>query len=250
MKLLAGLLCFVFFTPLAWANPRGIKTETVHFGSKGEEVSGFLARPDSPGKHPALVVIHEWWGLVPWVKEQAEKFAAQGYVALAPDLYHGKSATDPKEAYKLMSDLSRGHGVRDVQAAYNYLASQPDVDAQKIGAVGWCMGGGYSLQLAIHEPRLAACVVNYGELPTDPKAIEQIKAHVLGNFGGLDHGITPAKVQAFEKAMKADGKNINVKIYPDANHAFENPNNKGGYRPQAARDAEARTLKFLNKNLK
>jgi carboxymethylenebutenolidase len=108
------------------------------------------------------------------------------------------------------------------------------------------MGGGLALQLAIHQPRLAAVVVNYGALPTDPNDMQQIGAAVLGNFGADDKGITPADVQAFEKTMKGLNRRIDVKVYPGAGHAFENPNNTNGYRPEAAADAWKRTLAFLH----
>jgi carboxymethylenebutenolidase len=225
------------------------KTQTVEFPSGKETISGFLAVPDKPGQHPALVVIHEWWGLNDWVKEQTEKLAAQGYVALAVDLYRGKTATDPSEAHELMRGLPQDRAIRDMQAAYNYLAARKDVKSDRIGSIGWCMGGGLSLQLAIHEPHLAACVVNYGSLPTDPNDIQQISAPVLGNFGADDRGITPADVTAFEKTMKGMNRQIDVKIYPGAGHAFENPNNTNGYRPEAAADAWARTIAFLHKVL-
>lgn len=183
-------------------------------------------------------------------KEQADKLAAQGYMALGVDLYRGKSTADPEVAHELMRGLPQDRGVRDLQAAFAYLAGRPDVDAAQIGSVGWCMGGGYSLLLAVNEPRLAACVVNYGTMPTDEKEIEAIHAPVLGSFGAEDKGITPENVKAFEKAMKAAGKKIDVKIYDGAGHAFENPNNKTGYRAEAAQDAWQRTLDFLAKALK
>jgi len=227
-----------------------VKTETVHFKSGPETVSGYLAVPGSPGRHPALVVIQEWWGLNGWVKEQARMFARHGYVALAPDLYRGKVATAPAEARKLMQSLPHERAIRDLKAAYAYLAAMPNVEKNKIGSIGWCMGGGYSLRLAIHEPALAACVINYGELTTNPAQIEKIKAPLMGIFGADDHGIPPSEVHAFEKALQAQGKKIDAKIYPGAGHAFENENNKAGYRPEAARDAEARTLEFFNKTLK
>ncbi len=247
---LAALLCARLVTSTADCAPHPIETETVHYVSGGESVSGFLAKPTAPGRHPGLIVIHEWWGLVPWVREQARKFAGQGYVSLAVDLYRGPSTTHPEVAHELMQRLPPDRAVRDLVAAFNYLAARPDVDPNKIGSVGWCMGGGYSLLLAVHEPRLAACIVNYGSLPSDPATIAKIRAPVLGNFGGLDRGITPAKIRAFEKAMRAAGKSVNAKIYPDAGHAFENPNNQAGYRPQDARDAWNRMTDFLAKTLR
>lgn len=250
MSRFALLVCLgLFAAPFAGAQG-SVKTRMVHFKSGPETVSGYLAAPGSPGSHPALVVIQEWWGLNDWVKEQAREFAEHGYVALAPDLYHGRVATGPAQARKLAQSLPRDRAIRDLKAAYDYLASMPDVERNKIGSIGWCMGGGYSLQLAIHEPRLAACVVNYGSLVTDPALIERIKAPMLGNFGADDRGIPPSTVHAFEKAMQAAGKKFDAKIYDGAGHAFENPDNKAGYRPEASKDAKARTLAFFNRTLK
>jgi len=226
------------------------KTETVTFKSGNDTVSGYLALPEGGGKHPAVLVIHEWWGPNDWVKEQAQKYAAQGYVALAVDLYRGKSASTPDEAHVLMRGLPDDQGLRDLEAAFAYLASRADVDASKIGAIGWCMGGGWSIKLAVDQPKLAACVVNYGPLPTDPANIAKIKAPVLGNFGAEDKGITPESVHAFETAMKADGKSVDMKVYTGAGHAFENPNNKDGYRAEATADASQRISVFFQKYLK
>ncbi len=246
-----GLFAFLVLVFASFSRAQAaVKTETVHFKSGPETVTGYLALPGSPGQHPALVVIQEWWGLNAWVKEQARDFAQQGYVALAPDLYHGKVATTPAEARKLMQSMPRNRAIRDLKAAYDFLAMMPNVKKDKIGSIGWCMGGGLSLQLAIHEPRLAACVVNYGSLVTDPATIKKIQAPVLGNFGADDRGIPPSAVHAFEKAMHAAGKSFNARIFEGAGHAFENPNNKGGYRPEATREAKARTLAFLDKTLK
>jgi carboxymethylenebutenolidase len=225
------------------------KTETVTYKSGNDTVSGFLALPEGGGKHPAILVVHEWWGLNDWVKDQGQKFAAQGYVALAVDLYRGKSASTPDEAHVLMRGLADDQGLRDLEAAYAYLATRPDVDANKIASIGWCMGGGWSIKLAVDQPKLAACVVNYGPLPTDSANIARIKAPVLGNFGADDQGIPPEKVHAFETAMKADGKTVDIKIYAGAGHAFENPNNKDGYRPEATADASQRVMAFFLKYL-
>jgi carboxymethylenebutenolidase len=227
-----------------------VKTETVKYKSGNDIVTGYLALPGTPGRHPALIVIHEWWGLMPWVKEQADKFAGEGYVALAVDLYRGKSTDQPLEARKLVASLPQARAMSDLQAAFTYLSSRPDVETSKIGDVGWCFGGGWALRLAENQPKLAACAVNYGELPTESSVIDAIHCPVLGNFGALDPGITAAKVHAFDTAMRQAGKSINVKIYDGASHAFENPGNKTGYRPQAAANAWARMTAFFARTLK
>jgi len=215
--LVAALVMFVSVNATAATEPK-TKTESVTFKSGTDTIGGFLAEPDTAGKHPAMIVIHEWWGLNDWVKEQAEKLAAEGYVALAVDLYRGKTASDPSEAHELMRGLPQDRAIKDMKAAFDYLAARPEVTPGMIGTIGWCMGGGLALQLAVHEPRLRACVVNYGALPTDPGDLQNIGAPILGNFGALDRGITPEDVKAFEKSMTKLKKFVNLKIYNDAGH--------------------------------
>jgi carboxymethylenebutenolidase len=222
----------------------------VSYKSGDESVRGMLYTPQGKGPFPALIVIHEWWGLDDWVKEQASKFADAGYVALAIDLYRGKVATTPDEAHELMRGVPEDRAGRDLRAAFDYLQSQKNVKPGRIGSIGWCMGGGYSLDVALQEPTLAADVIHYGHLATDPENLKKINAPVFGVFGGQDKGITPDDVKKFEQAMKQLGKPIETKIYPDAGHAFENPVNKDRYRPADAADAWQRTLEFLDRTLK
>jgi carboxymethylenebutenolidase len=223
--------------------------QAVTFPSGDSTAQGVLYLPHGAGPHPALVVIHEWWGLNDWVKQEAAGYAAQGYVTLAVDLYRGKVATDPETAHELSRGLPQDQGVRDLTSAVAWLQHRRDVRPSRIGAVGWCMGGGYALQLAIASPALRAVAVNYGALPTDKAALARIHAAVLGNFGGQDHGIPPDAVHAFEAAMQALGKPVDAKIYPQAGHAFENSNNLAGYRPADAADALARIDRFLAEKL-
>jgi len=213
-------------------------------------VQAVLYTPAGKGPFPGVIVIHEWWGLNDWVKDQAAKLAGQGYAALAIDLYRGKVATTPDMAHEIMRGVPEDRAKRDLHAAFEFLQSQPNVKKDRIGAIGWCMGGGYSLDIALQEPTLAADVINYGHLATDAAAIGKINAPILGLFGGQDQGITPDDVHKFEAAVKQLGKKIDVKIYDDAGHAFENPNNKTGYRPDDAADAWKRTVAFLAENLK
>src|SRR5215475_2211292 len=222
----------------------------VSYKSGDETVNAILYTPQGKGPFPALVVIHEWWGLNDWVKEQASKLADQGYVALALDLYRGKVADNPNTAHELMRGVPEDRASRDLHAAVAYLKSLPNVKKDRIASIGWCMGGGYSLDTALQEPTLTAAVINYGHLATDPAEIKKINAAILGNFGGKDQGIPPDDVKKFEAELKKQGKQADIKIYPDAGHAFENPNNKGGYRAEDAADAWQRTVKFLNATLK
>ncbi len=224
--------------------------KSVSYKSGDETVNAVLYTPAGKGPFPALIVIHEWWGLNDWVKEQAGKLADQGYVALAVDLYRGKVADNQDLAHELMRGLPQDRATRDLTGAYAYLAAQPNVKKDRIGAIGWCMGGGYALDVALAEPGLAADVINYGRLATDPDELKKIHAPILGLFGGQDRGITPDDVKQFQAAMEKLGKKIDVKIYPDAGHAFENPNNKQGYRAEDASDAWQRTVTFLAGTLK
>jgi carboxymethylenebutenolidase len=224
--------------------------KTVSYKSGDETVQGILYAPSGNGPFPALIVIHEWWGLNDWVKEQASKLSDEGYVTLAIDLYRGKVATTPEEAHEIMRGVPEDRAKRDLHAAFEFLQSQPNVKKNRIGAIGWCMGGGYALDVALQEPMLAADVINYGHLATDREALQKINAPILGLFGAQDRGITPDDVHKFGQTMDGLGKKIDVKIYDDAGHAFENPNNKNGYRPADAADAWNRTVDFLAANLK
>jgi carboxymethylenebutenolidase len=242
--LLASILLFTSVIALA-ANGK-----SVSYKSGDETVQGTLYTPAGKGPFPALIVIHEWWGLNDWVKEQASKLSDQGYETLAIDLYRGKVATTPDQAHEIMRGVPEDRAKRDLHAAFEYLSSLPNVKKDRIGSIGWCMGGGYSLDVALQEPALAATVINYGHLATDPESLKKIDAPILGLFGGQDRGIPPDDVHKFEASMKQLGKRIDVKIYDDAGHAFENPNNKDGYRAADAADAWQRTVDFLASTLK
>jgi len=222
----------------------------VSYKSGDETVRGILYTPDGKGPFPGIIVIHEWWGLNDWVKEQASKLADQGCVALAIDLYRGKVATTSDEAHEIMRGVPEDRAKRDLHAAFQYLQSHPNVKKDRIGAIGWCMGGGYSLDVARREPTLAADVINYGHLATDPEALKKINAPILGLFGAQDRGIPPEDVKKFGQQMDQLGKKIDITIYPDAGHAFENQNNKGGYRANDAADAWNKTVNFLASTLK
>lgn len=226
------------------------ESKSVSYKSGDETVQGLLYTPSGKGPFPALIVIHEWWGLNDWVKEQASKLSDQGYVTLAIDLYRGKVATTPDEAHQIMRGVPEDRAKRDLHAAFEYLTSRPDVKKDRIGAIGWCMGGGYSLDVALQEPMLAADVINYGHLATDLQALQKINAPILGIFGAQDKGIPPEDVRKFGEALDKMGKKIEIKIYDDAGHAFENPHNQPGYRAADAEDAWKRTTDFLAATLK
>jgi carboxymethylenebutenolidase len=246
MKKFLALAALLALTPMARAGE-----ETVSYKSGDETVSGFLATPAGNGPSPAVIVIHEWWGLNDWVKDQARALAKEGYVALALDLYRGKATDKAEDAHQLMSGLPEDRALRDLGAAFAFLAARKDVKKNRIGSIGWCMGGKWSLRLAVEEPHLAATVAYYGAPSTDAAAIAKIKAPVLGNYGADDKGPSPDQVKAFEAAMNKAGKAVDLKLYEGAGHAFANVNNPwGGYREAAAKDAWARSLAFFAKHLK
>ncbi len=223
----------------------------VSYPSDGETISGMLYIPDNArNRLPAIVVIPEWWGLNDWVKEQASKLADQGYVTLAVDIYRGRVAQTPEEAHELSRGLPEDRALRDMRAAVAYLGEHKNVDPKRIGAIGWCMGGGKARELAENEPALKAVAINYGSVPSDEADARKIRAQVLGIFGGKDKGIPVDSVRKFEAQMKKLGRPVEVVIYPEAGHAFENPNNKQGYRADDAADAWRRIVAFFGRALK
>ncbi|HEX2061949.1 MAG TPA: dienelactone hydrolase family protein [Thermoanaerobaculia bacterium] len=215
------------------------------------EASGFLATPTTgPAKKPALIVIQEWWGVDDYIKGETARFAQQGYVALAVDLYRGKVTSSMEEAHELSRGLPEDRAMSDLKAAVDYLSTRPDVDPKRIGVVGWCLGGGYALALATQEPRIAATVINYGRLITDHDTLAKLNSQVLGNFGETDRGIPAEDVRKFGQALTKAGKLADIKIYPGAGHAFMNPNNKQGYNAAAAQDAQGRIDGFFARTLR
>jgi carboxymethylenebutenolidase len=247
--LMKNLLVGIFLFACA-AAASAATAKDVSYKSGDDTVQAVLYTPQGKGPFPALVVIHEWWGLNDWVKEQASKLSDEGYVTLAIDLYRGKVATTTEMAHELSRGVPDDRADRDLHMAVDFLKSQSDVKKDKIGAIGWCMGGDYALDVALQEPTLAADVVNYGALADDPDDLKKIHAPILGLFGGQDRGISQSSVKKFEEQMKKLGKSVEVHIYPEAGHAFENPNNAQGYRKDDAADAWSRTVNFLASTLK
>lgn len=209
---------------LAAAVPPGlaaeVKTEMVTFSAGQDSGRGFLAIPEGKGPFPAIVVIQEWWGLNDWIKDNARRLAARGYVCLAPDLYRGKVATEMASARKLMMGLPPDRAMRDLKAAVDLLAKHESVNKEKIGVIGWCMGGAYALQASLADPRLKACVMCYGRVVTDPEKLAPLQAKVLGVFGKEDKGIPIAEVRKFAAALKKAGKQVEAINEYEAGHGF------------------------------
>jgi carboxymethylenebutenolidase len=204
--------------------------------------------PNAKPPLPALVVIHEWWGLNDNIKHWSDRLAADGYAALAVDLYGGKVATNPDDAMAAMKAVDEAKSVETLRAAHRFLMTDPRIAAARTGSIGWCFGGGYSLQLALNEPELDAAVIYYGRLVTDPQKLKAIRAPLLGIFGNQDKGIPPASVDAFDKALVEAGKPHEILRY-DADHAFANPSNPH-YNTTAASDAWEHVRRFLAAKLK
>ncbi len=235
----------------ALAVPSLANADMISFTEGSTKVNAYLETPDGEGTHPAIIVIHEWWGLTDWVKSQAERLRKEGYVVLAVDLYDGKVGKDQETAHQLMSGLDEASAIAKLRAAADFLRGRSDVRANAIGVTGWCMGGKYAIRLAAADPGIRAVVMYYGAPLTDERAIRNIQAAVLGSFGADDKGPSPQQVRAFEKALKRAGKRVDFKIYPGAGHAFANEDNPwGGYREAAAKDAWKRTVAFFKRELK
>ena len=217
----------------------------------GHKVKGYLAVPEnSDGSIPGIIVIHEWWGLNDNIRAMAKRFAGEGYAALAVDLYNGKVADSPDSAYSYMK-MSMDHSdanVDNLKQAYQYL--NDNVKASKIGVIGWCFGGGWSLRTALAMPdKIDATAIYYGQLVTDPSQLKSLQMPIAAFFGGQDKSISEETIHKFESTLDSLGKSVQVKIYPDANHAFANPSGTR-YNPEAAKDAWQKTMAFFNKNLK
>lgn len=222
--------------------------ETVTFPGNGGDVQGYLSVPDTLARSPGVIVVQEWWGLVPHIKDVADRFAREGYIALAPDLYHGRSTTEPDEAEKLMLDMQREAAERELRAATRFLAEHP-MCTGRVGTVGFCLGGGLSLLAACTNAAVTACVDFYGVLPGGRPECSRLAAPVLGLFGERDPWVPPDAVQQLEGELRAMGKTVETVVYPGADHAFFN-DTAPSYDPNAAADAWRRTLEWFNRYLK
>lgn len=222
--------------------------EMVKYGQNAK-FSAYLARPEGKGPFPATVVVHEWWGLNQNIKDAADRLAGLGYVAFAVDLF-GKTATEPAEAMKLVRGVSETEATAKMLSAGDYLRSRDYVMPEKVGAIGWCFGGGVTLRYALADPKLAVGVIYYGKLVTDPKELKKVKAPLLGLFGEEDDSIPVSQVKEFDEALKKAGVPHEIYTYAGAGHAFANPTASQRYRREAAEDAWKKTTAFLGKWLK
>ena len=222
--------------------------EMVEFGSNGAKARGYLSVP-AGGRGPGVVVLQEWWGLVPHIKDVCDRFAGEGFVALAPDLYHGDVARSPDEAGKLMMALNIERTEKDLRGAIDYLLGHEAVEGESVGAVGFCMGGVLSLYAASVNERVGACVVFYGIHPKVKPPLERLRAPVLGLYAERDASVPPAAVRELEARLGELGKSAEMHIYPGTDHAFFNDTRPEVYDAAAAADAWRRTLAFFREHL-
>ena len=226
-----------------------MQTEQVTFPANGGSAQGYLALPEGPGPHRAVVVIQEWWGLNDHIKDVTRRFAAEGCVALAPDLYSGTVAHEPDDARKLAMALQLPEAARQMAGAAAYLAGRADVGPKKVGAIGFCMGGSLALLLAAASEHVGAVASFYGgrELPEDQ--LRSIRAPVLSVFGEADQGIPPERHALLDRVFTETGLPHAIYVYPGAPHAFFNDTRPQAYRPLAAQDAWVRSLAWFEKYL-
>jgi len=210
--------------------------ETIQFSANGGTASGYLAKPVEGGPYPGVVVIQEWWGLNPNICDIANRIAAEGYVALAPDLFHGSVTAEPDEAQKLMMSLQEPNALLDMSGAVAALQARDDVRADRIGVTGFCLGGGMSLLLAMNNPAVTAAAPFYGVPGAGLDNAGQIQGAVMGFFAGRDEWINAEVVAGLETALNGAGVRNEIHMYPDSDHGFFN-DTSDIHDPEAAADA-------------
>lgn len=224
----------------------GVKTEMVSFKADGTDCPGYVARPDDDASHPGIVLIQEWWGLEDHVKDVAGRLAAEGYVVVAPDLYRGTVVTDVDGARSAVQSMDREQATKDLLGAITYLKA---ASTGRIGVVGFCMGGAFTLSIATKTKDIAAVVPYYGRNPDPITDLGNISAPVLAFYGETDQGVPPSMAAELEAELKKVGGSAETHVYPGAGHAFFNDSHPQGYNAAAATDAWGRTLAFFSKHL-
>jgi carboxymethylenebutenolidase len=222
--------------------------QEIDFSSNGETTRGYLAVPAS-GHGPGVIVIQEWWGLVPHIRDVCDRFAREGFVALAPDLYRGDSTQDPDEAGRLMMGLEIPRAARDLDGAVQALLGHDAVDGARLGAIGFCMGGQLALYAATRNPRIGAVADFYGVHPNVTLDLSGLEAAVLGVFAENDGFVTPETARKLETDLKGAGVRTSFHVFPGVDHAFFNDTRPDVYDAEAAARAWAETLAFFRAEL-
>lgn len=222
----------------------------VEFQCGAHATNGHLAVPKS-GKGPGVIVLQEWWGLVPHITQLADRLAAEGFTALAPDMYHGRCATNPDEAGRLMMGLDVPQVAEDLRGAIDFLLARPECSSKNVGTVGFCLGGQLSLFAAcVHPDAVGACVNYYGVHPNVKPDVTKLKAPVLGFFAEKDAFVNAQVVSELSSRLDAAGKKHEFKTYPAVNHAFFNDTRPEVFDASAAADSWSRTVAFFRANLR
>ncbi len=225
-----------------------MRTQNVQFPSNGERGSGYLARPDLDEPKPGVIVIQEWWGLNAHIRDVTERIAQQGFVALAPDLYHGKTVAEPNDAQKAAMELDRARAMKEIDGAVAYLKAQPYISSKKIGVIGFCMGGGLALHTAAHNPDVGAVAAFYGGGSPAADAFAHSRAAILNINGERDMRVT-STIKELDEGLKKYTMPHEMVIYPGAEHAFFNDTRREVHKPDAAHDAWNRALNWFRKYL-
>lgn len=221
----------------------------VDFPSNGHSCQGYFAAP-SGGRGPAIVVIQEWWGVVPHIEELVDRFAREGFLAIAPDLYHGKTTKSPDDAAKMLMELDAERAEREIAGAGDYLLQHPECSSSKFGVVGFCMGGALAQYAATkNAKKVGAAVSFYGGFKHVNTEWEHLEAPILLIYGADDEGVPAEQGRQLERNLRSLGKEVELAIYPDADHAFFNDTRPEVYNPEAAADAWSRTLEHFRRNL-
>lgn len=222
--------------------------QRVTFPSNSHSCQGYLALP-SAGNGPAVVVIQEWWGLVPHIEDLVERFAREGFVAIAPDLYHGKTTKSPDEAGKMLMELDVERATAEISGAGAYVLQRPECTSKKYGVVGFCMGGALAQHVATHDANAGAAVSFYGGFKKVDTRWENLSASLLLIYGENDQGVPPEQGRELASKLQKLGKNVELVVYPGANHAFFNDTRPEVYKQDAAADAWRRTLELFRRTL-
>ena len=225
-----------------------MRSQDVTFKSNGSEANGYFARPDSDQPGLGIVVIQEWWGLNDHIRDVTRRFAEQGFVALAPDLYHGKIVAEPNDAQKAAMELDRERASKDISGAAAYLKAQPYVVPKNIGIIGFCMGGGLALNVGAHDPNVGAIAAFYGGGAPGADAFANSHAAILNIVGERDTRVLDT-IQALDQGLKRYTMPHELVVYPGGQHAFFNDTRKEVYKADAAQDAWKRALDWFHKYL-
>jgi len=224
-----------------------MRSQNVEFPINGGQAPGYLARPDYDDMKPGVVVIQEWWGVNVHIKDIANRLAEQGYVALAPDLYHGVVVSEPNDAQKAAMELDRERAMREIDAAVDYLRNQTYVNPKQIGVIGFCMGGALTLYAGAHNPNVGAVAAFYGGGTPQIEEFAHSEAAILNIVGDKDR--TLLGIQALDQGLQQYSLPHELAIYPGAQHAFFNDTRPEVYKPDAAKDAWQRALTWFSKYL-